>query len=99
MSEEPKTKIAEERFLTREDLAERGVKFCPSHLRRLIATQGFPAPVRLGTRKCFWRESQVNAWLADRLENQPPAPNPDREKAKAAGKASVAARRAKKNTR
>jgi prophage regulatory protein len=53
-------------LLTRKDLKARGITFCPTHLLRLIKRGDFPAPIRLGQRKRFWDEEEIDAWIARR---------------------------------
>ena len=55
------------RLLTREDLASKGVKFCNTHLYRLIARGDFPKPFKLSKRKNFWDEATIDAWIARRV--------------------------------
>jgi prophage regulatory protein len=37
-----------------------------TRLREMVREGTFPAPVALGTRARAWRESEVNAWIAER---------------------------------
>ena len=41
---------------------------CRSSLYEDIAAGTFPAPVKLGPRAVGWVESEVNDWIADRVE-------------------------------
>jgi prophage regulatory protein len=39
-----------------------------SAIYRWMADGAFPKPVKLGTRKVAWRESDIAAWIEDRSE-------------------------------
>ena len=46
------------------------VKIIPisrSHAHALAAQGKFPKPIKLGLRASGWLESEINAWLADRI--------------------------------
>lgn len=38
-----------------------------SHAHALAAQGKFPKPIKLGPRASGWLESEINAWLADRV--------------------------------
>lgn len=40
---------------------------CRSHVHSLAAKSKFPAPIKLGGRASGWLESEVNAWIAERV--------------------------------
>jgi prophage regulatory protein len=52
------------------------VGLCRSSLYADIAAGTFPAPVKLGRRSVGWLESEIEQWLADRIERRrkPAAP-------------------------
>jgi predicted DNA-binding transcriptional regulator AlpA len=56
----------EERYIDYDGLAEKGVRFCRNHLRRLWTRDEFPRPVRLSPRKLVWPESAIDHWLAEK---------------------------------
>lgn len=37
-------------------------------IRRLIAAKKFPRPVRVSSNRVAWREPEVSAWIASRVE-------------------------------
>jgi len=41
-----------------------------SRLYELLALGRFPKPTKLGTRAVAWSESEVNAWVSDRLSER-----------------------------
>jgi len=48
------------------ELAKR-VPISRSHAHALAAQGKFPKPIKLGPRASGWLESEINAWLADRV--------------------------------
>jgi hypothetical protein len=54
------------KMLSRDDLVDRGIKFHPSALCRLVAQGRFPPPTRLGRRNA-WSEQQIDEWLSERM--------------------------------
>ena len=54
-------------MLDRSDLAKMGIKFHPSHLRRLWGRDQFPRPVKISERKLVWRKSAITEWLANKI--------------------------------
>ncbi|MHB8384297.1 MAG: helix-turn-helix transcriptional regulator [Candidatus Binataceae bacterium] len=55
-----------ETLLTREEVRARVGNPSRATLWRWVARGIFPQPLRLGLRKLAWRESEIDAWLADR---------------------------------
>lgn len=49
-----------------------------SSLYKKISLGEFPPPIRLGARAVGWVESEVEAWLADRIKVSRNAPQPAR---------------------
>jgi prophage regulatory protein len=47
-------------------LARTGVR-SHQHLHQLIKAGKFPAPIKLACRSIGWVESEINAWLQDRI--------------------------------
>ena len=41
-----------------------------SSIYRLVKNGDFPKPVKLGERASAWLESEVNNWIADRIEQR-----------------------------
>jgi prophage regulatory protein len=63
------------RFLSREDLIERGITYSRVHLDRLEASGKFPRRVPLSANRVAWIEEEVDAWAAERLaERDNPRP-------------------------
>jgi predicted DNA-binding transcriptional regulator AlpA len=54
------------RLLSRKDLLALGIRFTPPHLRKLIAEEKFPRPVRLGERTLVWMETEIRQWVEER---------------------------------
>ena len=48
------------------ELAKR-VPISRSHAHALAAQGKFPKPIKLGPRASGWLESEINAWLAERI--------------------------------
>jgi prophage regulatory protein len=46
---------------------QKRVGICRSHAHQLIARNQFPAPIKLGPRASGWLESEINAWIAQRI--------------------------------
>jgi hypothetical protein len=61
----------EMKMLSYEDLKDRGIRFHPASLSRMVRQGRFPRPVKLsgvpGGRKS-WAEQVIDEWLARRLE-------------------------------
>jgi prophage regulatory protein len=55
-----------ERILRWPELKQR-IGFSRSHIHNLVAKGDFPPPIKLGNRASGWLESQVNAWLQQRI--------------------------------
>lgn len=58
--------MTNERFLSPNKVAELTSLHRTSIYRKVAAKQ-FPAPVRLGLRRIAFRESEVRAWMAERV--------------------------------
>ena len=54
-----------ESLLSIPDVCQR-VGLSPSMIYRLVSQGQFPRPAKFGTRS-LWIESEINAWIADRL--------------------------------
>ncbi len=57
---------ANERVIRFPELRER-IGLSRSHIHSLVAKNRFPAPIKLGDRASGFLESQVNAWLEQRI--------------------------------
>ncbi|SDQ43588.1 AlpA family phage regulatory protein [Pseudoxanthomonas sp. CF125] len=57
---------AAESFLTMQGVRGR-VGLCPSMIYRLVNQGQFPKPAKFGTRS-LWIESEVDAWIAERIK-------------------------------
>lgn len=55
-----------ERFIAMAEVRRR-VALSKTEIYRKIAAGAFPRPVPLGTQRVGWLESEVAAWMADRL--------------------------------
>jgi prophage regulatory protein len=44
------------------------VGLCRSHIHNLISKGDFPSPIKLGARASGWIESEVDSWIACRIE-------------------------------
>jgi prophage regulatory protein len=55
------------RFLRLADVRSR-VGLSRSQIYRLASSSGFPKPYSLGARAVAWLESDINAWIAARVE-------------------------------
>lgn len=55
-----------ERFITMVEVRQR-VALSKTEIYRKINKGNFPRPVPLGSQKVAWLESEVTAWMADRL--------------------------------
>jgi hypothetical protein len=64
----PSSKSKSERVLGPKDLAERGIRFSPNHLRVLWTRGDFPAPFKLSARKFGWREAVIDEWIRSKVE-------------------------------
>lgn len=56
------------RFLRLADVRAR-VPYSRSTIYQLVAEGKFPKPIRLGERAVAWLESEVDAWIASRIES------------------------------
>lgn len=54
------------RFITFEQLVERGIFNNRVTLDRAIKRYGFPPPYKLGGRRVCWNEAEVEAWTDSR---------------------------------
>jgi prophage regulatory protein len=48
----------------------KGIPYCRDHLRRKWKAGEFPRPVPVSGRRVAWVEAEVDAWLADRLQQR-----------------------------
>jgi len=65
MTSNPITLLSEPEVLRRTSLSERT-------LWRYVANELFPPPVRIGTRRVAWIETEIEAWIADRITERKP---------------------------
>lgn len=79
-------------IVTVRDLDAMGIRFSKSYLHAMIKDGKFPAPFQLGPNKNAWKRQWVEEWLEQRIATREQPRN--NAHAIAAGKASVAARRA-----
>ena len=56
-----------DRFISLDEVRDR-VSFSKTHLYRKIAAGTFPRPVPLGPNKVAFLESEVDHWMAERVE-------------------------------
>jgi len=68
----PSPAPSHERFLRLAEVAE-AVGLARSTIYRFIHLHGFPAPVPLGGQRVAWLESEVQAWIQQRLAHRPSA--------------------------
>jgi prophage regulatory protein len=54
------------RFLSAEDLKERGIPFSRVQLWRLMKAGKFPRPVQISEQRNAWREEDIDHWMATR---------------------------------
>ncbi len=54
-------------LIDEDDLKSKGIKFSKAQRNRLIRGGKFPRPVRIGQRTNVWLESEVDAWLAEKI--------------------------------
>ncbi len=55
------------RFLTYDDLKQKGVRYSKPHLWRLIKLGKFPPPVKGLGQQNVWAESEIDAVVAERI--------------------------------
>ncbi len=65
-NESNKTLHPNDRLLRWPEVQKR-VGICRSHVHQLAAQGKFPAPVKLGPRASGWLESEINAWIDQRI--------------------------------
>jgi prophage regulatory protein len=66
------------RMLTTADLREKGIPWTRQHINRKVKRGEFPPPVKIGASTNGWPETEIDAWLRDRLEERDrkrPRPN------------------------
>jgi prophage regulatory protein len=51
------------RVISYGDLRAKGVRWTREYLRKLVAANRFPAPIRLGENTIVWSESEIDQWL------------------------------------
>ena len=61
------TKSTGERFLRWEQVEEK-CGLSRSHSHTLAREGKFPKPIKIGPRASAWLESEINAWIAERIE-------------------------------
>jgi prophage regulatory protein len=55
------------RILSYDDLKGRGINYSKVHLWRLEKARKFPQRIPLSENRHGWLESEIDAWLADRI--------------------------------
>jgi prophage regulatory protein len=55
------------KLISRDGLREKGVRFHPKHLDKLVKAGKFPRPVKIGQNKNAWIEDEVDSYIADRI--------------------------------
>jgi|EndMetStandDraft_8_1072994.scaffolds.fasta_scaffold82784_1 prophage regulatory protein len=58
------------RLLSLSDLRARGITFSRQWLHKLVRENKFPKPVKVGNRTLAWVESEVDAWMAARVDQR-----------------------------
>jgi prophage regulatory protein len=56
------------KLLDHEDLRERGIKYSRPHIWRLYKAGKFPKPVKLSASRNAWLASDIDVWLAARID-------------------------------
>jgi prophage regulatory protein len=51
---------------------EKGINFCPDHLRRMEKKGQFPKPIQLGPGRVAYLESEIDDWLAEKARERQP---------------------------
>jgi prophage regulatory protein len=54
------------KYLNREQLAEKGIRYSPAQLRRLENAGEFPRRVQLSANRVAWVESEIEDWCEAR---------------------------------
>jgi prophage regulatory protein len=55
------------KFLSLDDLHDRGIRFSRQHLHRLIRAGKFPRPVKVGENTNAWVEPEIDQYQKDRI--------------------------------
>lgn len=58
------------RLLSLSDLRARGINFSRQWLHRLVREGKFPKPVKVGNRTLAWVETEIDAWIASRVDHR-----------------------------
>lgn len=58
------------RMLTRSAIQALGINYSNVHLLRLEKAGQFPTRVRLGPGKVAWPESEISAWIRDKISSR-----------------------------
>lgn len=58
------------RLISTEGLKAKGIAISQTQLWRLMKAGHFPRPVPLGTRHRVWLESEIDAWIMERVEER-----------------------------
>ena len=66
------TPLAGPRMLAREDLPLKGIRYSRNYLRRLWESGRFPKPIKLSARRLAWRESDIDAWIDEKIRESTP---------------------------
>lgn len=69
MSTEPSAPITERRILRRAEV-EAKTGFKRAHIYNLMNTGQFPKAIRLGIRAVGWDSTEIDQWIAQRLEER-----------------------------
>jgi predicted DNA-binding transcriptional regulator AlpA len=57
-------------LLAYEDLQSKGIRYSRNWLRELVKNGLFPKPVMLSARRAAWREQDIDACIASKLDAQ-----------------------------
>lgn len=61
----------ENRLVTKKELRSVcGIPYTPQHIARLEAAGRFPKRIQLGQNRVAWVLSEVDAWIAERINNR-----------------------------
>jgi len=58
------------RLLSVSDLKEKGITLGEAQRYKLIREGVFPKPIKIGLRRNAWIESEIDAWIRQRIANR-----------------------------
>lgn len=58
------------KLLDYDDLRAKGIKLSRTQIWRLVRSEKFPAPVKIGSSKNAWIESEIDALIQRRVEER-----------------------------